>query len=327
MNLRRVKHVLLQPGLRYISSLWRRFLELNYKHLFYFFTICVEGSIVQASRKLHITQPTLSGQLKQFEDYLGVKLFDRKTRKLVLNEKGKAVYEHARRIFKLGEELIRSARTPHVPLVSIVKIGIIPSLSRFLVYDFLVPLLADSNIAVTVIEDTLSVLIKKLNSGTIDLVLSDVPSPEIGSKMKSSLLRVRDFVAVANRKMSHVKKNFPASLEGIPFVTFTDHSQLRTEINNFFEKNRITPAIVGEFDDVTLLKLIVERGRCITILPVNTVRESVDAGKLIELGKIKSLQSNVWAITGKKALINDVVKETIKVFKEGAGKIRRESDF
>ncbi len=58
---------------------------INYQHLLYFKTIATEGSIVKAADKLRLGQPTLSAQLKQFEETIGVKRFDRRHKKLMLH--------------------------------------------------------------------------------------------------------------------------------------------------------------------------------------------------------------------------------------------------
>ena len=74
---------------------------LNYHHLLYFWTVVREGSIARACALLHLTQPTISGQLRALEKALGVKLFDRVGRRLVPTETGRVVYRYADEIFSL----------------------------------------------------------------------------------------------------------------------------------------------------------------------------------------------------------------------------------
>ena len=81
---------------------------LNYHHLFYFRAIATEGSVIKAARKLRLGQPTLSTQLKQFEDNLGQQLFERKGRTLQLTEAGQMVLEYANEIFALGDEMVEA---------------------------------------------------------------------------------------------------------------------------------------------------------------------------------------------------------------------------
>src|SRR5262249_61443678 len=78
---------------------------LNYHHLLYFWMVVREGTIARACAQLHLTQPTISGQLRVLEKALGAKLFDRPGRNLVLTDTGRTVYRYADEIFSLGQEL------------------------------------------------------------------------------------------------------------------------------------------------------------------------------------------------------------------------------
>ncbi len=78
---------------------------LNYHHLFYFWTVARSGSIVAASRELFLSQPAISTQIKSLEHVLGVALFARRGRGLVLTAAGEKAYAYADQIFRLGQEL------------------------------------------------------------------------------------------------------------------------------------------------------------------------------------------------------------------------------
>src|SRR4051812_47716762 len=68
---------------------------LNYHHLLYFWTVARSGTIAAASKELHLSQPTISTQLKTLEDSLGVKLFARQGRRLVLTELGRTAFRYS----------------------------------------------------------------------------------------------------------------------------------------------------------------------------------------------------------------------------------------
>ncbi|MDE7431832.1 MAG: LysR family transcriptional regulator [Lachnospiraceae bacterium] len=70
----------------------------------YFLTVVREESITKASEVLHITQPTLSRQLAQLEDEIGVKLFDRGTRKIKLTNEGILLRRRAEEILQLVDK-------------------------------------------------------------------------------------------------------------------------------------------------------------------------------------------------------------------------------
>ena len=79
---------------------------LNYHHLLYFWTMAREGSISKAANSLHLSQPTISGQLRQLEKSVGSKLYERHGRDLRLTDTGKMVFDYAEEIFSTGQELM-----------------------------------------------------------------------------------------------------------------------------------------------------------------------------------------------------------------------------
>ena len=78
---------------------------MTLRHMKIFVSVCKENSITLAARKLYISQPAVSNAIKELEDYYGIPLFDRISRKLYLTESGKNVYNYALHINALFEEL------------------------------------------------------------------------------------------------------------------------------------------------------------------------------------------------------------------------------
>lgn len=70
----------------------------------YFLTVAEIGNVTKAAEKLHITQPTLSRQLAQFEEEIGVQLFDRESRKMMLTNEGMLLIRRAREILQLVDK-------------------------------------------------------------------------------------------------------------------------------------------------------------------------------------------------------------------------------
>jgi hypothetical protein len=64
---------------------------LNYHHLLYFWAVATEGSLRRAGELLHVSQPSISAQLKQLEESLGAPLFTRTSRRLILTDTGQKV--------------------------------------------------------------------------------------------------------------------------------------------------------------------------------------------------------------------------------------------
>ena len=89
----------------------------------YFLTVVREESITRAAEVLHITQPTLSRQLAQMEEEVGVKLFDRGTRKISLTDEGMLLRRRAEEIIDLSDKTIRELLTREEQVEGVVSIG------------------------------------------------------------------------------------------------------------------------------------------------------------------------------------------------------------
>ena len=89
----------------------------------YFLTVVREESITKAAEVLHITQPTLSRQLAQMEEEVGVKLFDRGMRKISLTDEGMLLRRRAEEIIDLSDKTIRELLTREEQVEGVVSIG------------------------------------------------------------------------------------------------------------------------------------------------------------------------------------------------------------
>jgi len=286
----------------------------NYRHLYHFWTIAREGSIKKAGDKLNLTPSGLSEQLKLLEEYFGKRLFERKTRKLVLNDPGKMLFENCTKIFHQTEEMTLAIKQKILNKKFRLRVGVLPSLSSSHIHEFVMPLFKDKNVSVVVIEGPLDELVYQLDNHELEIVLSDRDVEKKYKKLRSYRLMPRKIVVVAHDKFSHLKKNFPYSLTGAPILHLTRHSQIRDEIDRYFFKHKINPQIIGEADDVTLLRLGAEKGICVGVLPHNTVNEALSQGRLIKLGELKGVNSDMWAIARADSARMGIINKTINKF-------------
>ena len=83
---------------------------LNYKHLRYFWMVAKTGSIAKAASQLNLTPHSISGQLSEFAEALGVALFRKSGRSLELTDTGRRIVSYAETIFSTGDELLELVR-------------------------------------------------------------------------------------------------------------------------------------------------------------------------------------------------------------------------
>jgi LysR family transcriptional regulator, transcriptional activator of nhaA len=247
---------------------------LNYHHLHYFWMVAKEGSIARACEKLRLAQPTISGQLRQFEESLGEKLFAKSGRNLVLTDTGQVVYRYAEEIFSVGTELQDVLRGRPQGRPARFLVGISDLMPKWIVFRFLEPVLKmPQPVHLICYEDNTDGLLLKLASHTLDMILTDAPvtassrtrafNHELGSCGVS--------FCAAPALAARYRKRFPESFNGAPFLVPTEGSVMRRSLEQWFERHGIRPAIVGEFQDSALLKVFGQAGA--GIFPVASAAE------------------------------------------------------
>ena len=95
-----------------------------------------------AAEKLHVSQPSVSAQINQIEDSLGVALFQQVGRGLVLTDAGRLAMEYADDIFSTAREMVRALKDPSGAKVPVFNVGVMDSLPKLLVLALLKPVLA-----------------------------------------------------------------------------------------------------------------------------------------------------------------------------------------
>ncbi len=146
---------------------------INYHHLFYFKTIAEEGMVSKAAEKLRLGQPTLSAQLRQFEDSLGIQLFERQHRKLVLTEHGRIALDYAKNIFKMGSEMYEVLQDRVKPLRPTLHLAALDSVPKQIVLQLVKSALRISPCVVTLSEGKSDELIRELVAHRVDLILTN----------------------------------------------------------------------------------------------------------------------------------------------------------
>lgn len=243
---------------------------LNYHHLFYFHAVVREGGVAAAARKLRISHPTVSNQIRLLEGALGEPLFVREGRGLVLTETGRFVAGYATEIFSLGKELLDGVRTRPTARAPRLAIGIsdpVPKLvaRRLLaVYDS-----DDPSVRLTLRQASTPELVAELLAHRLDAVLTDAAGPAspgvfdhfLGECGTTFFATPRLAKALTRAHASEGEAAFPRLLNGAPFLLPGTDSALRRGLEDFFAKRDVHPRVVAEIDDSGLLKAFAQEGR------------------------------------------------------------------
>ena len=283
---------------------------LNYHYLFYFWTVARTGTIANASRELHLSQPTISTQLKTLEEALGQKLFQRAGRRLVLTDVGRTAFRYADEIFRLGRELQESlSRGPMSRQVRF-AVGVADVVPKLVAERLLEPAYgAVPDLQLEVHEGHVTQLLAKLALHELDVVISDQPAPhDVKVKAFSHMLggSGTTFFARANLAPG-LKKGFPGSLEGAPMLLPLPGSSSRVALDEWFEKRSVRPKVVGEFDDSALMKVFGSSGRGVFAAPAAIEDEVARQFEVQVIGRTDEVKQSYYAISVERRLRHPAV--------------------
>jgi LysR family transcriptional regulator, transcriptional activator of nhaA len=279
--------------------------SLNYHHLRYFWTIANEGTLRAAAKKLSISQPSISAQLKLLEETIGHPLFHRTGKGLKLTDTGRLVLEYAEDIFSTGRELMQAVQSGASTRTPSFYVGITDSLPKLIVREVLLPALKLKPAPRLVCkEGSLSELLPQLAAHRLDLVLADEPA--------SAVHKIRIFnyplgscgitFCAAATLARQFKKNFPQSLNGAPMLLPGEHSSVRRAVDDWFHRNSIHPKIIGEFDDPALMKMFCREGLGIAPLHSVSVTDAMKTFQLMEVGDAPECRCHLHAVTAERRL-------------------------
>ncbi|MBK7586238.1 MAG: transcriptional activator NhaR [Myxococcales bacterium] len=273
---------------------------LNYHHLHYFWLAAKEGGISRAAKKLHLAQPTLSSQIRALGESLGGELFERRGRGLVLTELGTTVYRHADEIFSIGRDLLDAAKGRSSGRVQRLVVGIADVLPKLAVYRMLAPALRlTPPVRIVCREDAAERLVAALGNHEVDLVLSDSAlSPSRGTRAFNHLLGESGTSFFAAPKLaSKLRRGFPRSLDGAPFIMPGEQSAMRRELDGWFDSREVRPQVVAEVDDSALAKVFGQAGAGAFLGSTAIEAEIVEQYAVGVVGRAPELKERYFAIS------------------------------
>lgn len=274
--------------------------NLNYKHLRYFWMVAKTGSIAKAAEQLFLTPQSISGQLTEFANVLGVELFRRSGRNLEVTDAGRKVLSYADEIFSIGDELIEAIHDQRTKKSTPLKVGIADSVSKLVAYRLLEPALElVEPIRLICREGRLVPLLAELSVNRLDMIIADRPMP--------NHLNVRGFNHLLGESQltvfgapSLIKKlanDFPSCLDQAPFLMPGEDAAIRSKLEQWLGNNNLHPIINGEFDDSALMKSFGQAGVGLFAAPSTNAAHICEQYKVQPIGKIDAVVEQVYMIT------------------------------
>jgi len=282
----------------------------NYHHLHQFWTVVREGGVTRASEKLHVSQPTVSTQIRDLEAALGEKLLARSGRNVVLTDIGRRVYRYADEIFSLGSELVESVKGRPVGRPPRLAVGIAKVVPSLIAYQMIEPALrVEPSVRLDCVSDTPERLMAELAIFALDVVLADAPAPPAVKVLAYNHLLGESGLSVfgtAGLAGKH-RRRFPASLDGAPFLMPRRDSALCLSLDLWFEKAGIRPRVVGTFEDGARLEAFGQAGVGLFVMPSVIETEIQRQYHVSLVGRLEGARERFYAITVERRLKHPAV--------------------
>lgn len=288
----------------------RDMIHPNYHHLHYFWSVAREGSILAASRKLHVSQPTISAQLRMLERSLGQPLFHRRGRRLELTETGHLALRYADEIFTLGRELTETLRGRPTDRPARFVVGVADAVPKLIAYHLLEPALRlPEGVELICREGKPDKLLADLAIHELDMVISDSPiGPNVSVRAFSHLLGESPLAVFGAPALSRkYGARFPACLTGAPMLLPAETCTIRRMLNQWMHSTGIIPRIVGQFEDSALMKAFGHAGAGLFFGPTAIAREIEQQYAVRRIGVIPSLRERFYAISVERRIRNPAV--------------------
>lgn len=284
---------------------------LNYHHLRYFWTVAKEGSLARAATRLHVSQPSISEQIRELESALEVRLFQRDGRNNVLTDAGQVVFGYAEEIFGLGLELMNAVKQRPGARPLRLYVGVTDSFPKLVTNEILKPVFTMPHAIHVICRDgKMEDLLPQLAAHRLDIVLADEPaSSSFNFKTFSHSLGETGTTFCAAKKLAaKLKRGFPGSLHDAPALLPTEHTTLRRAVEMWFHELSIHPNVMAEFEDLALMKVMAAEGLGFIAVPTVAVRDAVSHYGFQIVGESAECRMQFHAITAERRINHPAVQ-------------------
>jgi DNA-binding transcriptional LysR family regulator len=249
-----------------------------------FCTLVKLRSFSKTAEALYLTQPTVSGHIKNLETELGIKLLDRLGRRVIPTEEGEVLFRHGQQLLALRDEMQQELGEVSGKVTGTLKIGgstipgayILPSLIG--TFRMRHPSISIQLIIADTAKVAEAVLNGDLSLGVIGARIAD-PRLESHAFSKDELV-----VIVPSGHPWARRKNIPVeALKGVPFILREEGSGTRRIMEDRLEKAGLllsdltSVAIMGSSDAV---RQAVKAGLGVSILSIRAVQDDIESGRL-----------------------------------------------
>ena len=248
-----------------------------------FIAIAEAKTFTAGARLVHVTQAAISMQIRQLEEEVGVPIFIRTPRRVILTQAGELLLERARKILREHDTALMEVAEIAGAEYGRLRIG---SASAMFVAAQLPEILHNLKTTfpkaeINVVSGTSAALVEKISHGEIDIAFVSLPVE--AANIQTELLLSDEIVAIAHpaHPLAKQKVISAAALAGEPLILGEQGGNTRRRIDEFFAQSGVRPNIVMELSRQSAINKMVERNMGVGIAGVKTVADEVRQKRLV----------------------------------------------
>ena len=249
------------------------------RQLEYIVALADTGQFVEAARECAVSQPALSKQIMEVEEFLGITLFERSRPRVLVTPAGEEIVRRARRLLADARELVNAATAHSGARTGTIRLGVIPTIAPYGLPGLLAKLRRlHPEVAFAIEELQTEVLIKELRNGGVDLGLLARPFDEQGLTGPDLIVEPFVLVAPSDHPLSVPETIDPSEMAGASLILMQDGHCLRDQAIDVCRAAGTPPATSVTAASVATLVRMVESGLGATLLPASALRAEYRPG-------------------------------------------------
>jgi DNA-binding transcriptional LysR family regulator len=277
---------------------------MELRQLRYFVAVAEEGNISRAAKRIFLTQPALSRQIKALEEEIGQCLLERQAHSIRLTPIGEAMLREARELLQHAVQALERVRAAGSGVR--LRVGYAPSLAAGMLSAAVANFTqAHPNARVELFDLASREILAWLESDKLDVAVTVCQQSQTRGLLWTSLARAPWQLAV-NRNHPLAKRSLitPAEVAREPLLVFCqkDYPEYWDVITGWLRHHRLRPRIAGEYDGVDSLTAAVESGLGVALV---TTRTAHRVPKRVKLKKLSSPPESLCIAAGYRAVRAD----------------------
>jgi LysR family transcriptional regulator, cyn operon transcriptional activator len=250
---------------------------MELRHLRYFTALSEELNFTRAASKVHVTQSTLSHQIKQLEGEIGQLLFEREGRRVVMTGAGESLLIRLGDVLHTIDDSVRAAKGVATPLTGTLQIATTPSFNASIMPGCLATFLERQSAVRVIVTELLAASVEtEIANGRIDIGIGYSPTRRNDLSFEPLYIEEMVLVVSARHPLAARRRLRLAELHHQPLVLNTYQAATRRMLDERLASVNAQPIVVAEIDAIQPTLDLVARSRVGAIVSENVVADGPD---------------------------------------------------